>query len=80
MNSVGANCTELKQEYDACFNVWFSTRFLKGNYSEEMCAPLLKVYTQCVKEAIKEQKIDMKEIEKNVLNTEEELKKPSGQS
>lgn len=45
-----------------------------------MCAPLLKVYTECVKEAIKEQKIDMKEIEKNVLNTEEEKKKPTSQT
>ncbi|KAE8745699.1 hypothetical protein FOCC_FOCC007583 [Frankliniella occidentalis] len=76
MNSVGSNCNELKQEYDACFNVWFGTQFLKGNNNESMCAPILKLYTECVKEAIKELKIDLKEIERNVLHTEEEKKKP----
>lgn len=49
MNSLGENCTELKRQYDACFNAWFSEKFLKGDTSESMCAPIFKVYQECVK-------------------------------
>lgn len=42
-------CSHLKEQYDTCFNTWFTQKFLKGDYDDEMCAPLLKVYTQCVK-------------------------------
>lgn len=42
------DCSELKQKYDACFNSWFSEKFLKGNTNDSMCAPLLKVYKDCV--------------------------------
>ncbi|XP_067329395.1 TP53-regulated inhibitor of apoptosis 1 isoform X1 [Anolis sagrei] len=30
MNSVGEACTELKRDYDQCFNRWFAEKFLKG--------------------------------------------------
>jgi TRIAP1/MDM35 family protein len=49
MNSIGENCNELKKQYDNCFLTWFSGRFLKGDTNDEMCAPFLKVYQQCVK-------------------------------
>lgn len=42
-------CRQLKEEYDACFNLWFSQKFLKGDNNDEVCAPLLKVYKECVK-------------------------------
>lgn len=42
------DCSELKQKYDACFNSWFSEKFLKGDTNDTMCAPLLKVYKDCV--------------------------------
>lgn len=42
------DCSELKQKYDACFNNWFSEKFLKGDTNDSMCAPLLKVYKDCV--------------------------------
>lgn len=42
------DCSELKQKYDACFNSWFSEKFLKGETNDSMCAPLLKVYKDCV--------------------------------
>ena len=29
MNSIGEECNELKQSYDACFNVWFAEKFLR---------------------------------------------------
>lgn len=49
MNSIGETCNDLKKEYDSCFNTWFSEHFLKGNTNDSMCAPLFKVYQQCVK-------------------------------
>lgn len=42
------DCSELKQKYDACFNSWFSEKFLKGDTNDSMCASLLKVYKDCV--------------------------------
>lgn len=41
-------CSELKQNYDACFNYWFSERFLKGDHNDSICSSLLKVYKECV--------------------------------
>lgn len=49
MNSIGEACSELKKEYDACFNTWFSEKFLKGETNDSMCEPVFKVYQQCVK-------------------------------
>lgn len=49
MNSIGENCNELKKQYDTCFNSWFAEKFLKGKTDDAMCAPLFKIYQQCVK-------------------------------
>jgi len=49
MNSVYKECTELKQKYDACYSVWFTDRFLKGDTKEDTCAPLFALYQQCLK-------------------------------
>lgn len=49
MNSIGEDCKDLKHNYDACFNNWFADKFLKGVTDESMCAPLFRVYQQCVK-------------------------------
>ena len=56
MNSVGAECNELKQSYDACFNVWFAEKFLRQggggkqqNVDESMCKPIFLVYKECVR-------------------------------
>ncbi|XP_043473872.1 TP53-regulated inhibitor of apoptosis 1-like isoform X1 [Leptopilina heterotoma] len=65
MNSIGESCNELKKEYDSCFHAWFSNKFLKGDTNESMCEPLFKIYQQCVKNAMKEHKIELKEIEEN---------------
>lgn len=46
-SSVGANCTELKQKYDNCFNKWYSEKFLKGDTTPE-CEELFKDYRACV--------------------------------
>ncbi|XP_037714500.1 TP53-regulated inhibitor of apoptosis 1 [Drosophila subpulchrella] len=61
MSSVGEDCNELKQQYDACFNSWFSERFLKGQTDDSACAPIFRVYQECVKRAIKDKKINLRE-------------------
>lgn len=49
MNSIGEDCTELKQNYDTCFNAWFADKFLKGHHDDSACAPLFRIYQHCVK-------------------------------
>ena len=58
MNSLSKKCQEAKEKYDACFNTWFSERYLKGD-TEDICEPVYKVYQKCVKEAIEEHKIEL---------------------
>ncbi|KAJ8928999.1 hypothetical protein NQ314_018358 [Rhamnusium bicolor] len=72
MNSIGEACNDLKKEYDACFNSWFSEHFLKGNTNDSMCAPLFRVYQQCVKKAMKDHKIDLQEVNNDILGTDKE--------
>ncbi|XP_053862307.1 TP53-regulated inhibitor of apoptosis 1 isoform X1 [Malaclemys terrapin pileata] len=48
MNSVGEACTELKREYDQCFNRWFAEKFLKGDNAGDPCVQLFKRYQLCV--------------------------------
>jgi len=80
MQSVGKECNELKQKYDSCFQVWFSEKFLKGDSSEDMCKPLFIVYQDCVRKAIKEQNLNLDEIDKQVLGTEQEKQIPETDS
>lgn len=75
MNSLGAECQELKSSYDKCFNEWFSEEFLKGKKTDP-CSALFKTYQSCVKKAIKDKDIDLWEIEKDVLGTANEKKPP----
>lgn len=49
MNSIAETCHDLKKEYDACFNTWFADHFLRGDTNDKMCAPMFKVYQECVK-------------------------------
>ncbi len=79
MNSLDPECNELKQKYDACFNVWFSEKFLKGSPDaddDSMCKPIFLVYRECVRKAMQQQKIDLKEVDKVILGTEQENKAP----
>ncbi|GBP47567.1 TP53-regulated inhibitor of apoptosis 1-B [Eumeta japonica] len=76
MNSIGEECTELKKQYDDCFNNWFTEKFLKGNHDDSVCAEKFKVYQECVKRAMRQQNIDFKEVDKDVLGTEKEMKAP----
>ncbi|KAL1929065.1 hypothetical protein VTP01DRAFT_2124 [Rhizomucor pusillus] len=56
-SSVGPDCTELKQKYDACFNKWYSEKFLKGDTRPE-CEELFKDYRACVMVTLKQKGID----------------------
>uniref|UniRef100_A0A834REY9 TP53-regulated inhibitor of apoptosis 1 n=2 Tax=Sarcoptes scabiei TaxID=52283 RepID=A0A834REY9_SARSC len=66
MESIGKECIELKREYDQCFNVWFAEKFLKGDHKSTMCDSIFSVYQQCVRNAIKNQNIDLLQLEKNM--------------
>ncbi|XP_065215889.1 TP53-regulated inhibitor of apoptosis 1-like isoform X3 [Planococcus citri] len=77
MNSMHKECNELKQKYDACYTVWFTDRFLKGDTNEEMCAPLYKLYQQCLKKNMKEHNISIKEIENDNFEVEKNAKPQS---
>ncbi|XP_059532284.1 TP53-regulated inhibitor of apoptosis 1 isoform X2 [Myotis daubentonii] len=63
MNSVGEGCTDMKREYDQCFNRWFAEKFLKGDSSGDPCTDLFKRYQQCVQKAIKEKEIPIEGLE-----------------
>lgn len=75
MNSVGEECIELKRLYEECFNKWFSEKFLKGSTTDP-CEPMFRAYQECVKKAIQEKKIELWELEKEVLGTDREQKVP----
>lgn len=77
MESIGKECVELKRKYDECFNVWFADKFLKGDHHSKMCDSIFAVYQNCVREAIKRQNIDLLQLNKVVLGTEEEQKNTS---
>ncbi|KAK7881030.1 hypothetical protein WMY93_030619 [Mugilogobius chulae] len=63
MNSVGEACTDLKREYDQCFNRWFAEKFLKGDRSGDPCTESFKTYQRCVQKAIKEKDIPIDGVE-----------------
>ncbi|EHB06132.1 TP53-regulated inhibitor of apoptosis 1 [Heterocephalus glaber] len=57
MNSIGEACTDMKREYDQCFNRWFAKKLLNGDGSGDPCTNLFKRYQQCVQKAMKEKEI-----------------------
>ncbi|XP_066587450.1 TP53-regulated inhibitor of apoptosis 1-like [Prorops nasuta] len=74
MNSLGETCNELKKQYDFCFHSWFSEKFLKGDSNDSECDPMFKIYQQCVKKAMLEQHIELKDVEVDHLGTDKEKK------
>lgn len=48
MESLGPDCTKLKQKYEACFYQWYSEKYLTGKSREDECAPLFKEYRECL--------------------------------
>ncbi|KAG0244228.1 Mitochondrial distribution and morphology protein 35 [Mortierella sp. GBA43] len=56
-SSIGEKCTKIKQEYDNCFNSWYSEKFLKGDVSP-MCDELFFRYKDCLMKVLEEKKLD----------------------
>ncbi|KAJ1926346.1 Mitochondrial distribution and morphology protein 35 [Tieghemiomyces parasiticus] len=53
MESVGKECTELKHQYEDCFNKWYLEKYLKGDYTPA-CQDLFDKYRACVLKTLKE--------------------------
>lgn len=49
LNSFHPECNDLKQQYDDCFNVWFTEHYMNGHYNNEECQKIFGMYTDCVK-------------------------------
>lgn len=52
LDSFHPECNELKQQYDQCFNIWFTEQYMNGHYENDECRKLFEVYTDCVKVSI----------------------------
>jgi hypothetical protein len=48
MNSISEKCNDLKKSYDACFNSWYTEKFLQGETNSEPCRELFESYRACV--------------------------------
>lgn len=48
MESLGPECTKLKQKYEACFYQWYSEKYLTGKSREDECSHLFKEYRECL--------------------------------
>lgn len=56
MESIATECTQLKHDYEKCFNEWFSEQFLRGNTKEPTgCEDLFKKYRDCIKPKLGEE-------------------------
>ena len=58
MNSIGAECTELKHIYDECFNKWYASDFLKGDLTQHPCQELFEEYKACVLVTVRGKRLD----------------------
>ncbi len=58
MESIGKECTELKNKYEDCFNKWYSEEFLRGRIESNPCKYLFDDYRACILVALKERKLE----------------------
>ncbi|XP_076382263.1 TP53-regulated inhibitor of apoptosis 1 isoform X1 [Megalopta genalis] len=75
MNSIAEACNHLKREYDSCFKLWFSQKFLKGDFDDSMCSKHFKEYNQCLQQAMKDQNINLDEVDVSHLETDKDKTK-----
>ncbi|CAL2032746.1 unnamed protein product [Caenorhabditis brenneri] len=78
MSSIFPECDQLKQIYDKCFTEFFQ-KFITPNYRHQYavnpCERLHEVYKRCVEERLATQRpfeIDLNEIRKEYLNTDDD--------
>lgn len=74
MESIGAECNELKKKYDECFNEWFS-EYLKGK-TADTCHAIFQDYKKCVDKALAQKGIDVNDAYTKVLGTPQEMSLP----
>ncbi|XP_043255508.1 TP53-regulated inhibitor of apoptosis 1-like [Colletes gigas] len=72
MDSIAEACNQLKKEYDGCFKFWFAEKFLKGELDDSMCSNYFKSYNQCLKQAMKDQNINLDEVDVSHLTADKE--------
>ncbi|KAL5477107.1 hypothetical protein EMCRGX_G023852 [Ephydatia muelleri] len=73
MNSIGAECTELKAKYDDCFNAWFRESFLAGKNDHDIrCGAFFSSYQKCLRTTLEKQNLISPEIYTDILGTEKE--------
>ena len=46
--SIDSKCSELKLEYETCFNRWYSEKFLQNRFDDE-CSKIFDKYQECLK-------------------------------
>ncbi|KAF8795366.1 TP53-regulated inhibitor of apoptosis 1-B like protein [Argiope bruennichi] len=72
MESIGKDCRELKQKYEACFNAWYSEKFLKNEGGDiSVCEPLFQEYQKCLKVALKKNNVPLWELNGGILKDAE---------
>ncbi|XP_031831387.1 TP53-regulated inhibitor of apoptosis 1 isoform X1 [Nomia melanderi] len=77
MNSIAESCNQVKKEYDNCFKLWFSQKFMKGDFDDSMCSNYFKQYNQCLQQAMKDQNINLDDVDVTPLKREKETPKES---
>lgn len=71
MDSFHVPCNQIKEEYQKCFSSWFSECYMKGDYDDKRCAKKFEQYQKCLREGLKQQNIDIDEVLKPYLGTEQ---------
>ncbi|KAF2485784.1 mitochondrial distribution/morphology family 35/apoptosis [Neohortaea acidophila] len=78
--SLAPECNVLKERYDSCFLKWYSEKYLRGNATQDECAPLFNAYKACLSKALKERGIDQMVDEARMDNKDNDAQymKPAG--
>lgn len=81
MPSIFPECDKLKQDYDKCFTQFFE-KFISAEISATAnpCDRLHETYRYCIEKNLEKNKIydiDLNELRRDVLNTENDLLKDS---
>lgn len=71
MDSFHVPCNQVKEEYQKCFSSWFTECYMKGDYNDKRCAKKFEQYQKCLREGLKEQNVDIDEVLKPYLGTDQ---------
>lgn len=68
LNSFHPECSNLKHQYDQCFNLWFTKHYMNGDYQNNECQKIFEIYTDCVKVCVRYLYLIMRFILINSIN------------